>query len=277
MTTLVRGAFEYQGQKCSAASRAYLPRLAVGSRSRTSWSPPRRSLAVRRRVRGPVAVRRRGDRLPRGGQAPRRVRPGRSRPSVSFLTGGEIDDSAGYFVRPTILECADPADEVFTTEYFGPILAVHVYEDAHYAGDAHPGRRRRAVRADRRDPRHRPHRDRRGHGGAAVQRRATSTSTTSRPARSSASSRSAAPGPAAPTTRRARCSTSSAGSPPGRSRRRSPRPPTTVIRTWARTDVRAGSGWSGMVLSAPLSELVSVHIESRLVQGVRLPVKAPGA
>jgi 1-pyrroline-5-carboxylate dehydrogenase len=57
----------------------------------------------------------------------------RSRPSVSFLAGGEIDDQTGYFVNPTILECADPADEVFTTEYFGPILAVHVYQDAHYS------------------------------------------------------------------------------------------------------------------------------------------------
>jgi 1-pyrroline-5-carboxylate dehydrogenase len=57
----------------------------------------------------------------------------RSRPSVSFLAGGEIRDETGYFVAPTILECADPADEVFTTEYFGPILAVHVYEDARYS------------------------------------------------------------------------------------------------------------------------------------------------
>ena len=57
----------------------------------------------------------------------------RSRPSVRFLAGGEIDDSEGYFVRPTILECDDPGDEVFTTEYFGPILAVHVYDDARFS------------------------------------------------------------------------------------------------------------------------------------------------
>jgi acyl-CoA reductase-like NAD-dependent aldehyde dehydrogenase len=56
----------------------------------------------------------------------------RSRPSVRFLTGGEIDDEQGYFVSPTVLECDDPGDEVFTTEYFGPILAVHVYQDADY-------------------------------------------------------------------------------------------------------------------------------------------------
>jgi 1-pyrroline-5-carboxylate dehydrogenase len=43
-----------------------------------------------------------------------------------------VDDSEGYFVQPTLLECSDPADEVFRTEYFGPILALHVYEDADY-------------------------------------------------------------------------------------------------------------------------------------------------
>jgi len=55
-----------------------------------------------------------------------------SRPSVRFLTGGEIDDEQGYFVSPTVLACDDPGDEVFTSEYFGPILAVHVYQDADY-------------------------------------------------------------------------------------------------------------------------------------------------
>jgi 1-pyrroline-5-carboxylate dehydrogenase len=57
----------------------------------------------------------------------------RSRPSVSFLAGGQINDETGYFVAPTILECTDPGDEVFTTEYFGPILAVHVYPDTDYS------------------------------------------------------------------------------------------------------------------------------------------------
>ena len=56
----------------------------------------------------------------------------RGRPAVRVLTGGQTDDSEGYFVQPTVLECSDPADEVFTTEYFGPILAVHVYDDARY-------------------------------------------------------------------------------------------------------------------------------------------------
>src|SRR5258708_9119056 len=57
----------------------------------------------------------------------------RSRPSIRVLTGGEADSSDGYFVQPTILESTDPTDEVFTTEYFGPILGVHVFDDAEYA------------------------------------------------------------------------------------------------------------------------------------------------
>jgi 1-pyrroline-5-carboxylate dehydrogenase len=51
---------------------------------------------------------------------------------VRVLAGGAVDDTEGFFVPPTVLECSDPEDEVFTTEYFGPILAVHVYEDAAY-------------------------------------------------------------------------------------------------------------------------------------------------
>ena len=57
----------------------------------------------------------------------------RSRPSVRVLTGGETNDSDGYFVAPTVLECSDPTDEIFTTEYFGPILGVHVFDDAQYS------------------------------------------------------------------------------------------------------------------------------------------------
>ena len=51
---------------------------------------------------------------------------------MRVLAGGSTDDSAGYFVRPTVFECSDPTDEVFTTEYFGPILAVHVFDDGAY-------------------------------------------------------------------------------------------------------------------------------------------------
>src|ERR1700729_3965654 len=132
VTTLVRGAFEYQGQKCSAASRAYLPR--------SLWEQVRDELiAAAQSIRygdvaedlslfGGAVIDSRAVDKHRGA-----FDRARSRPSVSFLAGGEIDDQTGYFVKPTILECTDPADEVFTTEYFGPILAVNVYQDAHYS------------------------------------------------------------------------------------------------------------------------------------------------
>jgi 1-pyrroline-5-carboxylate dehydrogenase len=48
------------------------------------------------------------------------------------IAGGTYDDSVGYFVRPTVLEVTDPGHELFSTEYFGPILAVHVFPDRQY-------------------------------------------------------------------------------------------------------------------------------------------------
>jgi 1-pyrroline-5-carboxylate dehydrogenase len=143
VTALVRGAFEYQGQKCSAASRAYLPA--------SLWAGLKDELVATAQgiVYGDVAE----DLSLFGGavideRALAKHRAAfdraRARPDVAFLAGGEVDDEIGYFVKPTVLECANPADEVFTTEYFGPILAVHVYQDADYeamlaqAADAAP-------------------------------------------------------------------------------------------------------------------------------------------
>ena len=51
---------------------------------------------------------------------------------LSILAGGQTDDSTGWFVRPTIVQSTDPKDQMFSTEYFGPILAVHVYDDSRY-------------------------------------------------------------------------------------------------------------------------------------------------
>jgi 1-pyrroline-5-carboxylate dehydrogenase len=131
VTTLVRGAFEYQGQKCSAASRAYLPA--------SLWGGVRDELAA---TAGSLAYGDVSEDLSLFGGAVIDARAvdkhrgaferARARGSVRFLAGGQIDDEHGYFVRPTVLECEDPGDEVFTTEYFGPILAVHVYQDADY-------------------------------------------------------------------------------------------------------------------------------------------------
>ncbi|HEX9553435.1 MAG TPA: L-glutamate gamma-semialdehyde dehydrogenase [Streptosporangiaceae bacterium] len=128
---LVRGAFEYQGQKCSAASRAYIPR-SVWMRMQDSFVATVESLTVGdvtadlSTFMGAViderAYVKHVDALSRA----------RSRSSVRVVTGGSTDRAHGYFVKPTVLECSDPTDEVFTTEYFGPILAVHVFDDADY-------------------------------------------------------------------------------------------------------------------------------------------------
>ena len=53
----------------------------------------------------------------------------RAHDAMRVLAGGTCDDSVGYFVRPTVVESSDPTTEVFRQEYFGPILAVHVYDD----------------------------------------------------------------------------------------------------------------------------------------------------
>jgi 1-pyrroline-5-carboxylate dehydrogenase len=130
--TLIRGAFEYQGQKCSAASRAYLPRSLWSAGLRDELVAQAESLTMGdvssdlSLFMGAVIDARA---LAKHAGAFERAR---GRPEVEFLTGGTIDDSTGFFVRPTVLECSDPGDEVFTTEYFGPILAVHVYPDDAY-------------------------------------------------------------------------------------------------------------------------------------------------
>jgi 1-pyrroline-5-carboxylate dehydrogenase len=142
-TALIRGAFEYQGQKCSAASRAYVAR-SVWDRMGDDFVAQAAGLTV-----GDVSA---DFSLFMGAVIDDRalakhtaaLARAKSTPSVTVLTGGEVHGQDGYFVEPTVLACTDPADEVFTTEYFGPILAVHVYDDARYdevlaqAGDVSP-------------------------------------------------------------------------------------------------------------------------------------------
>ncbi|MCX4685803.1 L-glutamate gamma-semialdehyde dehydrogenase [Kitasatospora purpeofusca] len=129
-TALIRGAFEYQGQKCSALSRAYLPRslwqrikddllaevdaLPVGDV--TDLSNFMGALIDRR------AFERNRDAIERA----------KADPTVELVAGGQYDDAIGWFVRPTVLVSSDHRNEMFRTEYFGPILAVHVYEDSRW-------------------------------------------------------------------------------------------------------------------------------------------------
>jgi len=125
---LVRGAFEYQGQKCSAASRAYVPRSLWEGGLRDGLADRTRSLVYGDVTDlsvfgGAVIDRRAFDRLSRV------QRQAATESSLEVLAGGSADDSQGFFVEPTVLVGTDPAHEVFSQEYFGPLLAVHVYDD----------------------------------------------------------------------------------------------------------------------------------------------------
>ncbi|MGY6654287.1 L-glutamate gamma-semialdehyde dehydrogenase [Amycolatopsis sp. TRM77291] len=131
-TALIRGAFEYQGQKCSAASRAYVPR--------SLWASLKDELVSETEAitygdvtdldnfGGAVIDRRAFDKHAAV------LKSAAEDPEIDVIAGGTADDSVGYFVRPTILVSDNPKHEIFRTEYFGPILALHVYDDSTDAG-----------------------------------------------------------------------------------------------------------------------------------------------
>jgi 1-pyrroline-5-carboxylate dehydrogenase len=127
VVALGRGAFEYQGQKCSAASRAYLPR--------SLWPEIRDGLAdlAGELTMGDVgadlstfmgavisegAYRKHADAI-----------EGARAEGAEVLVGGDPDESQGWFVPPTVLVHDDPRSRTMTEELFGPILSVHVYDD----------------------------------------------------------------------------------------------------------------------------------------------------
>jgi 1-pyrroline-5-carboxylate dehydrogenase len=124
-TALVRGAFEYQGQKCSAASRAYIPadlwpkvkksmkdmlaQIEVGSPE----DPGKFVNAVINRqsfdkIKGYIAA-------------------AKKNKANKIVAGGTCDDTVGFFVSPTIIETSDPKSATMTEEIFGPVLTVHPY------------------------------------------------------------------------------------------------------------------------------------------------------
>jgi 1-pyrroline-5-carboxylate dehydrogenase len=126
-TALVRGAFEFQGQKCSAASRAYIPK--------SLWPKTKEALL------GQIAEIKMG--------APTDFRNfftavidkgafndhkgyidfAKSCPDCTVLAGGGCDDSVGYFVQPTVVQTTDPKCKMMQEEIFGPVLTLYVYED----------------------------------------------------------------------------------------------------------------------------------------------------
>jgi 1-pyrroline-5-carboxylate dehydrogenase len=127
-TAIIRGAFEYQGQKCSAASRVYVPRSLWNSGLREEVAATADQLTYGdvtdfANFGGAVIDRRSFDKL--AGVLDRI----KNDSTCTTIAGGSADDSVGYFVRPTVVECTDPTNDVFVNEYFGPIVSVNVFDD----------------------------------------------------------------------------------------------------------------------------------------------------
>ena len=126
-TALVRGAFEYQGQKCSAASRAYIPKSLWADVKKVMedqmstikiGSPEDTSNFVNAVIDKNSFEKCKGyiDRANASGEA-------------TIAIGGKYDDSKGWFVHPTVIETTNPHYESMVEEIFGPILSIYVYED----------------------------------------------------------------------------------------------------------------------------------------------------
>jgi 1-pyrroline-5-carboxylate dehydrogenase len=126
-TALLRGAFEYQGQKCSAASRAYIPK--------TMWP------ALEKFMKEELATMKMGGTEDFSNfinavidekafdKIMGYIMRAKNHPMVDVVAGGNGDKSKGYFIEPTILLCHDPLYETMVEEIFGPVLSVYTYYD----------------------------------------------------------------------------------------------------------------------------------------------------
>ncbi len=124
---MVRGAFEYQGQKCSACSRVYAPR--------SLWP------AISQRVQAMMGEIRTGDVrdfanfhnavIDRASfeRAMGYLKAAREAKEAEILAGGSGDDAVGYFIEPTVIVCKDPQFVTMREEIFAPVVSVYVYED----------------------------------------------------------------------------------------------------------------------------------------------------
>ncbi|HOX19500.1 MAG TPA: L-glutamate gamma-semialdehyde dehydrogenase [Gemmatimonadales bacterium] len=127
---LVRGAFEYQGQKCSAASRAYVPDNlwpAVRERVVAMMADIRMGdVADFRNFVGAVIDKKGFDKISEYIQTARKAK------GVELVAGGKADDAVGYFIEPTLLRAEDPRYRTMCEEIFGPVLTLHVYPAARW-------------------------------------------------------------------------------------------------------------------------------------------------
>ena len=124
----IRGAFEYQGQKCSATSRVYVPE-SIFSEFTARLKEETEALHVgapddgAQNFTGPVIHRASFDKLKNV------IDEARNDEDLTLLVGGRYDDSKGYYIYPTIYISSNPDHKIFNTEFFGPILAVYAYPD----------------------------------------------------------------------------------------------------------------------------------------------------
>jgi 1-pyrroline-5-carboxylate dehydrogenase len=126
---IARGGFEYQGQKCSAVSRVYVPRsLWPEVRDRTVGMLKEfrmGDVADFRNFMGAVIDRKAFDKI---GEYLTEAKK-----SARVVTGGEARDGEGYFIAPTLVEAEDPGHRLLREEIFGPVVTVHVYDEARWS------------------------------------------------------------------------------------------------------------------------------------------------
>ncbi len=123
---IVRGGFEYQGQKCSAASRVYVPSSLwpdVKDRCVATMDEIKvGDITDFRNFMGAVIDRKAFTRIS--------AYVDDARKNATIVAGGKVDGTTGYFVHPTLVETKDPAYRLMCEEIFGPVVTVHVYDDA---------------------------------------------------------------------------------------------------------------------------------------------------
>ncbi len=127
VTALCRGAFEYQGQKCSAASRAYIPsniaaqvkkKLIAEIKSMKMGSVEDFSNFINAVIDEKSFVKLEGY-----------IKQVKKDKEAKIIVGGNCDKSKGYFIEPTVIEVSDPRYETMCTELFGPILTIYIYDE----------------------------------------------------------------------------------------------------------------------------------------------------
>jgi len=124
---LVRGSFEFQGQKCSAASRAYIP-ASLWPSVRDDMGAMLAEIKVGdvrdfRNYMSAVIDEKSFDKLHAA------IEAAKASPEAEVVFGGECDKTTGYFVQPTVVKVTNPKHDGMCTEYFGPLLTIYVYDD----------------------------------------------------------------------------------------------------------------------------------------------------